>query len=156
MEMFKKESTRKFWKDNGYSDKFKTFYKFLSMDGYKNNLIIDYDFGDRIRRAIDNGIPPIITFNWSMFFKFSKYNDKDKPDPVKGDAEQHAVVVSGYSSKGAYIVDSHHECYKYSLKKYRKGRYFVSWESLMAIMGAEGTIIIGYDYRKELEKYELV
>jgi len=154
--IFKKESKRKMWKENGYSIRFKSFVKFLEMNGYSNKLIIDNNFGDRIRQAIDNGFPPIITFNWTLFFKYAKYSDKGIPDPVNGDAEEHAVIANGYSDKGVYITDSHHECYKYSLKKYKDGKYFMTWEQLMTVMGTSGSVIIGYDYKKEKLQYELV
>ena len=156
IEIFEKESRRKIWKDSGFNIRFKKFAKFLSSDKYSNNLIIDNNFKERIKKAIDKGFPPIITFNWTLFFKFPKYNPWGEPDATEGEHEEHAVLANGYTHKGVYIVDSHHECYKYSLKSYRNGKYFISWEKLMTIMGMAGTIIIGYDYRKNLMQYELV
>jgi len=156
IELFEKEKRRKVWQYEGFSSKFKLLHKFLSMEGYSNSLVIDYNFGERIRAAIDQGIPPIVTFNWSLFFKFPKCNEYGETDAVHGSAEEHAVVVNGYSDKGVYIIDSHQESYKYSLKEYRSGRYFVPWEILMTIMGSTGTVIIGYDYRENLNQYELV
>lgn len=156
IELFNKESRRKIWRDSGYNVRFKNLSKFLSAEGYSNNLIIDNNFKERIIKALNKGMPPVITFNWSAFFKFPKYNPWGEPDAIGGESEEHAVLANGYTEKGAYIVDSHHECYKYSLKKYRSGKYFIPWEKLMTIMGMPGTVIIGYDYRKELMKYELV
>ena len=155
IEIFEKESKRKLWKESGHNDTFKSFVKFLRMDGYLNRLIIDNNFGERIRESIDNNTPPIITFNWTSLFKGIKRNKK-KEDPIYGDSEEHAVVVNGYDKKGVYIIDSHHQCYKYSLKEYKDGKYFIPWENLMIAMGMTGSIVIGYEYSKKKLQYELV
>ena len=103
----------------------------------KNKLIIDYNFGKYIRKSIDNGMPLIATFNWTMFFRCKR----DKDD----DYEEHAVVVNGYNKKEAMIIDSHVGSYKYRLKKYSKGIYNISWENLMTVIGV-GDLILASDY----------
>ena len=126
----------------------RSIYKFLIKQDYDNNLIINYNFGEYIRKYLKRKIPIIITFNWSMFFKKPKYNEKNIIDPFKGEYTEHAVVAYGYNKKGVCICDSHHEYYKYKLKKYRKGLYTISWENLMTIIGS-GDIIIPENFYKE-------
>ena len=70
-----------------------------------------------------------------MFFRFAKEKADGSLDPIKGDYEEHAVVIYGYNNRGVYICDSHHQFYKYRLKKYKKGFYCISWEQLMTVMG---------------------
>jgi hypothetical protein len=111
-------------------------YKFL-IKNRQNNLIIDYNFGDYIRKSIDDGEPLIATFNWTMFFK----QKRDKEE----EAEEHAVVVHGYNEKEAMIIDSHVGSYKYGLKKYSKGFYNIGWENLMSVIG-QGDLILASNY----------
>ena len=134
----------------------KALYKFLAKKNYRNKLKIDYRFGEHIRTAIDRDMPVIISFNWTMFFKYQKWANNHKPDPIKGDYEWHAAVVRGYSDKGAAIVDSSHEYYKYRLARYRKGKYIIPWEDLMVCMGMSGTLHIPTSYDESLLQYELV
>lgn len=121
----------------------KLMAKFLERKG--NQLVLDYNFGEHIRSALDRDIPVIITFNWTMFFRLPKN---------KGAYEEHAVVANGYSAKKVNIIDSHNAFYKYKLKKYGKGEYSMTWENLMSVMGF-GDVIIPEDYRG-LKDYELV
>lgn len=122
------------------------FCKFLQNEGFDNRLVVDYDFGSYIRDFIDAGKPVEITFNWTLFFKFSKY-DGDNPDPILGKCEEHAAVVCGYDSKNVRICDSHHQYYKYRLKKYRQGFYNIKWEHLMMAM-SHGELILPDNYGK--------
>jgi len=119
-----------------YRKYYKIMHKFLT-NSRKNNIIIDYDFGRYIRESIDEGVPLIATFNWTMFFRYKK----DKND----EAEEHAVVINGYNKKEVMIVDSHVKVYKNRLKKYRKGFYNISWENLMTVIGM-GDLILASDY----------
>ena len=119
---------------------------FLIHPHYNNHLVIDYHFGDIIRKHISLNCPVIISFNWSLFFKLPKY-DGNHVDPIFGDPEFHAVVVYGYDSHGVFILDSHQEDYKYRLKKFRSGRYKMLWEDLMIGM-ANGEITIPTQYNK--------
>lgn len=120
-----------------------------------NNVIIDRQFGHHIRNGIDNGLPVLVSFNWNLFFRFPKWNSDGKPDPIRGDFEQHEVVIYGYDDSGVNIIDSHHEMYKGKLKKYRNGRYKMDWETLMTTMGA-GDLIIPNEFSKEKAYEQLV
>ena len=117
-----------------YIDDCNSIYKWLKKEDYDNNIIIDYNFGERIRGYLDDNKPIVITFNWTMFFKRAKYKYEDI-DPIKGEYEEHAVVVYGYDEKGVFVCDSHYSYYKYDLAKYRNGFYQIEWEKLMTIMG---------------------
>ncbi len=121
-------------------------YKWYS-SGYDNRLVIDYNFGRYIRSRLNENKLLILSFNWTMFFKFSKEGKKYE-DPINGDSQEHAVVVNGYDKNGVWIVDSHHQNYKYKRKKYRKGFYKMSWENLMTCMG-QGDVIIPDGYNGE-------
>lgn len=101
---------------------------------YSNNIIISYDFGEYIRQHLDKKKPVILSFNWTMFQKFPK-EGRFGEDPYNGQEEEHAVVANGYDNKGVWLVDSHHQYYKYTRKKYRRGFYKISWENLMTCMG---------------------
>ena len=124
-----------------------SIYKWLKDYNYDNSIIIDYNFGKYIRNFINRRKPVIITFNWTKFFQFAKEGE-DGPDPIKGEFEEHAVVVCGYSDKGALICDSHHEYYKYKLKRYKKGFYTIGWENLMSVIEM-GDVFLPDDYIKE-------
>jgi hypothetical protein len=119
--------------------------KFLTQEEYQNSLKIDREFCKHIRTSIDEGKPVIASFNWNMFFRQPKYNDREEIDPVKGDYTEHAICCVGYTKKGVWVVDSHHEYYTYSLKKYRKGRYHMQWEDLASCMGF-GDLLIADNY----------
>ncbi len=127
-----------------YKDVLKSLYKWIDTEEFDNNIIIDYDFGKYIRQTLDKKQPLVISFNWTMYFKYSKYTSY-VPDSIKGDYEEHGVVAYGYNKKGVHICDSHHQCYKYRLKKYRDGLYLIPWEHLMSIMGW-GDLYIPEDY----------
>lgn len=106
----------------------------------KNKIIIDYRFAKYIRDYLDNGVPIILSFNFTMFFNLPKYGSLG-PDPIQGYAEHHAVVARGYNKTGVHIVDSHYEYYKYRLKRFREGYYVFPWEDLLTTMG-EGDLIV--------------
>lgn len=127
-------------KDKDYKEVNQLYMDFL-LASPDNNVIIDHAFGRHVRTAIDNGKPVLASFNWNMFFKWTKWNDSGKEDPVLGDTEEHEVVVCGYDEKGVNIVDSHHEMYKGKLKKFKNGRYKMPWETLMTVMGYGDLII---------------
>lgn len=122
----------------------KCSYKFLE-ESPANKIVIDYHFADFIRESLDAGFPLVLSFNWTIFFQFPKYNEKGKLDPHNGSPEHHAVVARGYNTKGVHIVDSHHRFYKYSRKQYREGYYLIPWEELLTIMGT-GDLVIGEDF----------
>jgi len=111
------------------------YIKWLKNKQYDNELVISYDFGKYIRKHLNKKKPVILSFNWTIFQKYVKENEYGLDDPFNGDGVEHAVVANGYDDKGVWIVDSHHQCYKYRRKKYRRGFYKVSWENLMTCMG---------------------
>ncbi len=119
--------------------------KWLKNFDYDNKLVISYDFGKYIRQHLNRRKPVILTFNWTMFQKFSKAGENEILDPYNGSEEEHAVVANGYDAKGVWIVDSHHQYYKYKRKKYRKGFYKISWENLMTCMG-QGDVFLPEEY----------
>jgi len=119
--------------------------KWLKDYDYDNQLIISYDFGKYIRQHLNKGKPVVLSFNWTMFQKFAKSVEDGSNDPYNGLEEEHAVVANGYDGKGVWIVDSHHQYYKYKRKKYRKGFYKISWENLMSCMG-QGDVILPEEY----------
>jgi len=133
---------KKIWKEN-----IKSYISFLSNTNYNNELIIDYRFGKYIREHIRKNMPVILSFDWTIFFRFSKQR-KGKADPFKGDTKEHAVVVYGFDKKYAYILDSHSKFYKYKLKKYKNGFYEIKWEELMTVIG-QGDIIVPCKYSKK-------
>lgn len=130
------------------------FRDFMNLN--KNNkLTIDHHFADYIRHYLNEKIPIIVTFNWTMFFKFPKFGSNGLPDHIKGYPEFHAVVCRGFNDNEAHIVDSHHAYYKHKLKRFKDGYYTVPWEELMTIIGA-GDLIIPTEYDKNKLQYELV
>ena len=135
-----------------YKENIKTILKALESPEYNDKLIIDYHYGKYIRNAIDNGMPVFMVFNWTIFFRFSKYNNKGLADSIRGDYEEHAVVINGYDDKNISIVDSHNDFYKGRLSKYKTGRYTMTWEEAMSVMNF-GEIIIPSKYNKKLVKY---
>ncbi len=131
-------------KDKDERNNTRLILKLLKNKDYNNNLIINYNFGKYIRKYLNQKKPVILSFNWTMFHKFSK-DGKKGVDPYNGEEGEHAVVANGYDNKGVWIVDSHHQYYKYKRKKYRRGFYKISWENLMTCM-SQGDVIIPDDY----------
>ena len=123
----------------------RSLLKWLKNMEYDNNLIIDYNFGRYIRHFIRQKRPIILSYNWTMYFKYCKTNEKGYEDVHNGGSEMHAVVAYGYDTKGVHICDSHNLLYRYRRKKYRNGFYKMSWENLMTVMG-EGDIYIADKY----------
>lgn len=121
--------------------------KWLKNYDYDNNIIIDYNFGKYIRDFIRRKKPVIVCFNWTMYFKYCKSNDKGYEDIYNGSSEMHAAVIYGYDTKGVHICDSHNALYTYKRKKYRTGFYKISWENLMSVIG-EGDIFLPDQYYK--------
>ena len=134
-------------KDESEKLDLKSIYKWYKQKGYNNKIIIDYNFGKYIRKYLNKRKPVIISFNWSMFFKFPKEDERENIDIINGKSSEHVVVVNGCDEKGVWIVDSHHKYYKYKRKKYRRGFYKISWENLMTIIG-EGDVIVPEEYQE--------
>jgi hypothetical protein len=125
-------------------DTVKSVYKWYVKKGCNNIIKIDYNFGKYIRKHLNSRKPVILTFNWTMLMKFAKEGDKGA-DQINGAEEEHAVVANGYDKHGVWIVDSHHQYYKYKRKKYRKGFYKLPWEHLFSCMG-QGDVILPEQY----------
>jgi hypothetical protein len=115
---------------------------------YDNEIVIDYGFGNYIRKWIRRNKPLGLSFNWTVFFKFAK--DADSPrggvDVYNGLSQDHAVVAYGYDKRGVNICDPHHLNYTYRRAKYRKGFYRISWENLMTIMGTNQDLYLPERY----------
>lgn len=135
----------------------KHYLDFLNNKECNNSIIIDIHFGKYIRKYINQNKPILASFNWNLFFNQPKKNNKGINDPIKGNFEEHEVVIYGYNESGVYILDSHHECYHGPLAKFRTGRYHMKWDTLHTVMGF-GDLILPDKYDFELfEKYnELV
>lgn len=116
-----------------YRGVLKSLRKWMRLEHYDNNIVIDYEFGKHIRQQLDKETPLVLSFNWTMYFKYPKYRGRI-PNALKGAFEEHAVVAYGYNNRGVHICDSHHQCYKYKLKSFRDGLYTIPWEQLMTIM----------------------
>ena len=132
-----------------YRDQFKILIKFLKSKSYKNNLIIDYNYHKHIKKALKLNLPVIAGYNWTQLFKLPKENSWGVESPARGDWVEHAVVIYKCDKKGVFICDSHHESYKYKLKRYKSGRYKLSWETLMVIL-SYGSIIIPKEYDEDI------
>ena len=138
------EKAAKVKKDKSERNMCRATIKWLKDYTYDNRMIISYDFGKYIRQHLNRKKPVVLSFNWTMFQKFAKEGDFG-PDPYNGEEEEHAVVANGHDDKGVWIVDSHHQYYKYKRKKYRRGYYKMSWENLMTCMG-QGDVILPEEY----------
>jgi hypothetical protein len=146
IEQFKLE--KKCGKDIGVKELAGAYAKFLSDRDNENNLLIDFRFGDYIRESIRHGAPVLASYNWNMYFELPKWNIYGEVDPIRGDFEEHQVAIYGCDSKGVNVVDSHYEMYRGRLNKYRTGRYKMSWEQLMTVMGY-GDLIIPSGFSSE-------
>jgi len=97
-----------------------------------NNIIIDYDFKKYIKRQLDRGVPVGAAVSWTSLFKFSKgTGDRRRNGDIKGNPEDHAIVLRGYDAKGVFVVDSHHQYYKGRWAKYHRGYYKLPWEKFL-------------------------
>lgn len=134
----------------------KAYLDFLTNKECNNSVIIDNQFGKYIRKHISQKKPVLASFNWHLFFKQPKKNNRGILDPIKGDYEEHEVVIYGCDDKGVDILDSHHQCYHGPLEKYRTGRYRIDWETLHTVMGFGDLVLVDKYNKKLLDKYELV
>jgi len=124
----------------------KQLLKWYTSCGYFNKIIIDYDFGKYIRRHLNHKKPVIVDVNWTMFHRFGKSSEKSEIDPYSGTEEEHCMAANGFDNKGVWVVDSHHEFYKYKRKKFRRGFYKISWENLMCVISKTGDVILPDNY----------
>lgn len=147
-----KKASRSF-RDHGYRNSARSYVKMLTDRTCDNSIIIDFHFGKYIRQFLKAGKPVLASFNWNLFFKFPKLDSQGRPDAIKGDYEEHEIVIVGYDDTGVEIVDSHHEMYTGKLSTYRSGRYRMDWETLHTVIGF-GDVILPDEYDSNI--YELV
>jgi hypothetical protein len=115
--------------------------RWLESSDHDNNLVIDNDFPKYIRRSLDRGHPVIVSINATSMFKLKKGGKIDSD--IKGEHEEHSVVVRGYDDKGVFIVDSDHRYLTGDLARYRSGYYKVSWERLLVNTPGCDLILVG-------------
>ncbi|MFW6016804.1 MAG: C39 family peptidase [bacterium] len=116
----------------------KSLIKWLQQQKYDNKLIIDYNFGEYIRNFLAKRKPIVISFSWTIYFKDIKVTKQDVEDDIKGEEDEHAVVIYGYTKDKVFISDSNNEIYE-------DGLYTMSWENLMTVLNM-GDIYLPYDY----------
>lgn len=115
--------------------------RWLEDERYDNNIIIDYEFKKHIKKQLARGVPVGAAVNWTSLFKFSK-GDRRQNGDIKGDPEDHAIVLRGCDEKGVFVVDSHTECYKGKRAKYRRGYYKLSWDKFLVNIPAGDLILV--------------
>jgi hypothetical protein len=113
----------------------------LEDDRYDNNLIIDYEFKKHIKKQLSRGVPVGAAVNWTSLFKFSK-GDRRQNGDIKGDPEDHAIVLRGFDDKGVFVVDSHHECYTGKRAKYKSGYYKLPWDKFLVNVPSGDLILV--------------
>ena len=112
--------------------------KWLETEDCDNQLRIDQDFPKWIKLYLDNGRPVGATFNQTSLHKLSKYR-KGGEDDIRGETEDHAVVIRGYDDNGIFVVDS--DTYKW--KKYRNGYYKIPWHRFLVNAPIGDLILVG-------------
>ncbi len=115
--------------------------EWLEDEEFDNKLIIDYEFKKYIKRQLDRGVPVGAAVNWTSLFKFSKGNRRQKDD-IKGQQEDHAIVLRGYDKDGVFVVDSHHKYYTGKRAKYRRGYYKLAWDKFLVNIPAGDLILV--------------
>lgn len=128
----KLKKTKEYWrrKDKDVAESLKFYIEWLSDSDCDNQLKIDYDFPKYIRRHLNAGHPVGASFNWTAMFKLAK-SGKVGWNDISGEAEEHAVVLRGYDKEGVFVVDSQYNAYRGKLRKYRGGRYKISWSKFL-------------------------
>lgn len=127
-------------RDTYERDRIKHLADWLADEEYNNRLIIDWDFAKHIRRNLDAGRPVGAAIAWTTYWRKSKSLGKINDD-IRGDPEDHAIVLRGYDSAGVFVVDSHTQFYNGRLKKYKNGYYKIPWEKFLVNI-PEGDLII--------------
>jgi hypothetical protein len=135
----RKSKTNTDW--NNYYEYAKDMIKWLEDPSCDNQLIIDHDFPKYIRRYLDLGRPVAAAVNWTSLFKRSKGNPREDGD-IKGEAEDHALIVRGYDDEGVFVVDSHTSEYKGGLAKFANGYYKIRWEKFLVNIPAGDLILV--------------
>ncbi len=113
----------------------------LADDRYDNNIIIDYEFKKHIKKQLARGVPVGAAINWTSLFKFSK-GDRRQNGDIKGEPQDHAIVLRGCDDKGVFVVDSHHECYVGKRAKYKNGYYKLPWDKFLVNVPSGDLILL--------------
>ncbi len=113
----------------------------LEDDRYDNNVIIDYEFKKHIKKQLARGVPVGAAVNWTSLFKFSK-GDRRQNGDIKGEAEDHAIVLRGCDDKGVFVVDSHTKHYTGKRAKYKNGYYKLPWDKFLVNIPGGDLILI--------------
>ena len=129
-------------KDKDSWDYVDDMIKWLEDEEFDNNLVIDYEFKKYIKKQLDRGVPVGAAVNWTSLFKFSKGDRRQKDFDIKGESEDHSIVVRGYDEKGIFVVDSHTEHYTGKRAKYKGGYYKLPWETFLVNIPAGDLILI--------------
>lgn len=116
--------------------------KWLEDEDYDNNLVIDYEFKKYICKQLDRGAPVGAAVNWTSLFKFRKGKRLQKDGDIKGNGEDHAIVLRGYDDKGVFVVDSHYQYYTGKLSKYKRGYYKLLWDKFLVNIPAGDLILV--------------
>lgn len=112
----------------------------LAQDDCDNTLTIDWDFAKHIRKHLNAKRPVGAAINWTTYWRKPK-SFRGLSNDIRGEKEEHAVVLRGYDHVGLFVVDSHSQCYTGKLSKYKRGYYKVPWEHFLVNM-PEGDLII--------------
>lgn len=113
----------------------------LEDEKYDNNIIIDYEFKKHIKKQLSRGVPVGAAVNWTSLFKFSK-GDRRKNGDIKGEPEDHAIVLRGCDDKGVFVVDSHYESYTGKRSKYKNGYYKLPWDKFLVNIPSGDLILL--------------
>lgn len=101
----------------------------LSDEECDNKLVIDYDFAKHIRRSLDFGRPVGACISLTTFFRLPKTN-KGYVDDIRGDKNDHAIVLRGYDASGVFVVDSDYYGGP-EMKRYKNGYYKIPWDKFL-------------------------
>ncbi len=115
----------------------------LETEGCNNRLIIDNNFPKYIRRSLDRGRPVGVSITVTSMFKLQKKWTMRKDSDIKGEREDHAIVLRGYDESGVFVVDSDYGYTLPRLKKYGRGYYKITWEKLLVNMPAGDLVLVG-------------
>lgn len=128
-------------KDTYTRDRVRHLADWLADEECNNSLIIDWDFARHIRRNLDAGRPVGAAIAWTRYWRKPKSGKDGINDDIKGETDDHAIVLRGYDASGVFVVDSHAQFYIGRLRKYKNGYYKIPWEKFLVNI-PEGDLII--------------
>lgn len=111
--------------------------EWLKNTEHDNRLVIDHDFPKYIKKSLDQGHPVGVSVNATSMFRLKKGGAKRDAD-IKGEVEEHALVIRGYDDKGVFIVDSDFS----TEARYKTGYYKVTWEQLLINMSSGDLLLV--------------